>query len=169
MTSPSYKCYQQVLHLSVPKAKAVATPKISTKRRTKSGCLTCRKRKKKCDEEVSGGKCQGCTRNFLECCWSSKEVEARPTALPLTPSSSMEDVTTAVTPPKTPVLITAYPSPALSPVFESKCGTPEVLKLVLPKSLFKITKPTEMKTAKFVNTSVERRKLVHISWKNVFE
>lgn len=168
MTSPSYKCYQQVLNLNVPKEKAVVPPKISTKRRTKSGCLTCRKRKKKCDEDVSDGKCRGCTRNFLECCWPSKEIEACSTALPLTPSSSMDDVTKAVTPPKTPVLTTAYPSPELSPVLESESGTPEVLMLVLPKSLFKIIKPRlEVKTAKFVNTSVQRRKLVHISWKGI--
>ncbi|CAI5756955.1 unnamed protein product [Candida verbasci] len=39
------------------------------KRRTKTGCLTCRKRKKKCDEDKINGKCQACTRNCLDCTW----------------------------------------------------------------------------------------------------
>lgn len=38
-----------------------------TERRSKSGCLTCRNRKKKCDELRPS--CQGCRRNFLECIW----------------------------------------------------------------------------------------------------
>lgn len=65
----NYKSYQRVIDVS----KKIGKPKNNIKRvRTKSGCLTCRKRKKKCDEDVVSGKCQGCTRNFLECCWPSK-------------------------------------------------------------------------------------------------
>ncbi|KIW81500.1 hypothetical protein Z517_04525 [Fonsecaea pedrosoi CBS 271.37] len=35
--------------------------------RTKTGCLTCRRRKKKCDELKPT--CTGCARNFIECQW----------------------------------------------------------------------------------------------------
>lgn len=38
-----------------------------TEKRSKSGCLTCRKRKKKCDELKP--RCSGCTRNILQCVW----------------------------------------------------------------------------------------------------
>ena len=82
----SYRSYQKVLNISlkpkqltpVPKATAAATTKKSpnqsvTKLKSnaelKTGCLTCRKRKKKCDEDKVNGKCQACTRNFLDCCW----------------------------------------------------------------------------------------------------
>ncbi|PKY01825.1 hypothetical protein P168DRAFT_56864 [Aspergillus campestris IBT 28561] len=37
--------------------------------RTKSGCLTCRMRRKKCDEE--GSVCRACRRNGLTCIWQS--------------------------------------------------------------------------------------------------
>lgn len=75
----SYRDYQQVLDINIqPKRpKSVrATPvkvtkKLTIRKRTKTGCLTCRKRKKKCDEDVVNGKCQGCFRNFLECCWEA--------------------------------------------------------------------------------------------------
>ncbi|KAK6197577.1 uncharacterized protein RJT21DRAFT_123405 [Scheffersomyces amazonensis] len=89
----TYRAYQQVLNISIqPKSIKSVNKKSSgitakseplavtnnnnnnntnanIKRRTKTGCLTCRKRKKKCDEDKVNGKCQGCTRNFLECCW----------------------------------------------------------------------------------------------------
>ncbi|APA10085.1 hypothetical protein sscle_05g048550 [Sclerotinia sclerotiorum 1980 UF-70] len=35
--------------------------------RTKTGCLTCRQRRKKCDE--SKPRCMNCTRNKVDCCW----------------------------------------------------------------------------------------------------
>ncbi|GAV55898.1 hypothetical protein ZYGR_0AZ00690 [Zygosaccharomyces rouxii] len=38
-----------------------------TEKRSKSGCLTCRNRKKKCDEIKP--LCKGCRRNFLQCIW----------------------------------------------------------------------------------------------------
>ena len=38
--------------------------------RTKTGCLTCRRRRKKCDETRPA--CQGCRRNFLCCQWPSE-------------------------------------------------------------------------------------------------
>lgn len=37
--------------------------------RSRTGCLTCRRRKKKCDE--SHPSCSGCRRNNLECYWES--------------------------------------------------------------------------------------------------
>lgn len=48
------------------------------KRRTKTGCMTCRLRKKKCDEEIdpATGKCTGCARNFLDCCWPASNAAA---------------------------------------------------------------------------------------------
>lgn len=70
-----YKEYQKVINLAVKnkpsfKRKSSRTePGHEVKRRTRTGCLTCRKRKKKCDEEKSGGRCQACIRNFLNCTW----------------------------------------------------------------------------------------------------
>ncbi|RLV94520.1 hypothetical protein JA1_001754 [Spathaspora sp. JA1] len=122
----NYRSYQQVLDISIkrktsktnvthtattPVATVNTTKKITKvkkdenniKRRTKTGCLTCRKRKKKCDEDKVNGKCQGCTRNFLECCWP----EAAPTA---------------------PVTIKELPSMAKSPVLRStKCNINSLL------------------------------------------
>ena len=49
-------------------------------RRTKHGCLTCRRRKKKCDEVKP--QCAGCRRNDLQCCWATEEesqLETNPT------------------------------------------------------------------------------------------
>ena len=37
--------------------------------RTKTGCLTCRERRKKCDEIKPT--CSGCARNFIDCKWPS--------------------------------------------------------------------------------------------------
>ncbi|KAG7927836.1 hypothetical protein KL925_002194 [Ogataea polymorpha] len=47
-----------------------------SKSRTKSGCFTCRKRKKKCDERYPV--CSGCSRNFLHCSWPEKRGAALP-------------------------------------------------------------------------------------------
>lgn len=46
------------------------------KTRSKAGCFTCRKRKKKCDECYPI--CSGCARNFLCCVWPDKEHHALP-------------------------------------------------------------------------------------------
>ncbi|PLB48626.1 hypothetical protein P170DRAFT_446499 [Aspergillus steynii IBT 23096] len=45
---------------------------MPAKWRTKSGCLTCRMRRKKCDEE--NGTCRACRRNGLTCIWPLKGV-----------------------------------------------------------------------------------------------
>ncbi|AET38382.1 Zn(II)2Cys6 transcription factor Ecym_2672 [Eremothecium cymbalariae DBVPG len=42
-----------------------------TEKRSRNGCLTCRARRKKCDETKP--KCIGCQRNLLLCRWSDKE------------------------------------------------------------------------------------------------
>ncbi|KAJ5992030.1 fungal Zn binuclear cluster domain-containing protein [Penicillium sp. IBT 35674x] len=45
------------------------TPVSSAKLRTRTGCLQCRKRRKKCDE--ARPQCAGCSRNRLQCVWPS--------------------------------------------------------------------------------------------------
>ncbi|GAA5897074.1 Zn(II)2Cys6 transcription factor [Sporobolomyces salmoneus] len=44
------------------------------KTRTRNGCLTCRARKKRCDEQRP--KCNGCSRLALDCQWEDKEKAA---------------------------------------------------------------------------------------------
>lgn len=44
--------------------------------RSRNGCLTCRRRKKKCDE--SRPSCAGCQRNHLECQWESSDSLLKP-------------------------------------------------------------------------------------------
>lgn len=46
------------------------------KTRTKTGCFTCRKRKKKCDEHYPI--CSGCARNFLSCVWPKNKCDTLP-------------------------------------------------------------------------------------------
>ncbi|CAH2355060.1 hypothetical protein CLIB1423_21S00914 [[Candida] railenensis] len=193
MSSLSYKTYQQVISLPNSKANTKVTP-APVKRRTKSGCLTCRKRKKKCDEDVAGGKCQGCTRNFLECCWpeatakksapaataaaaTDLAVASTPVELPITPKQTPQSsprLSMATKPESPSSKAKAYPSPEMSPVFEGKEEQSEISTLELPKAHFKVTKPkkqVEKKQlaknlnnfqTKFVITSVEKRRLVHI-------
>ncbi|KAF9884580.1 hypothetical protein FE257_001464 [Aspergillus nanangensis] len=43
---------------------------------SKTGCLTCRRRKKKCDERHPT--CTACHRNALDCVWPTAETAARP-------------------------------------------------------------------------------------------
>lgn len=73
----NYKSYQKVINLSIlPKSKPEKV-KVSkpVKKRTKTGCFTCRKRKKKCDEIIEDGKCKNCTRNFLCCSWPTDRLD----------------------------------------------------------------------------------------------
>lgn len=44
------------------------------KTRTRDGCLTCRSRKKRCDQQKP--KCNGCSRLALDCQWEDKEKAA---------------------------------------------------------------------------------------------
>lgn len=48
-------------------------------RRTKTGCLTCRRRRKKCDERKTT--CLACQRNGLTCIWASERRTSTPDAL----------------------------------------------------------------------------------------
>ncbi|GMM30975.1 hypothetical protein DAMA08_037200 [Martiniozyma asiatica (nom. inval.)] len=50
--------------------------KKQPKSRTKTGCFTCRRRKKKCDEQ--GPVCSGCKRNYVQCIWPSYATETLP-------------------------------------------------------------------------------------------
>ncbi|KAL6451028.1 CZF1 Zinc finger protein 1 [Candida maltosa Xu316] len=175
----NYRSYQKVLNISLkPKTpcarKPTTTNTTSTtttkkvnkpkrdesqiKRRTKTGCLTCRKRKKKCDEDKVNGKCQACTRNFLDCCWpdpatikpkgkthtpksepaitrSTKcdinyllQPEPQPQPQP-EPVRNIQQATPPATPPK---VYMPYPSPTLSPVFEETKPSRDVSFLALP-------------------------------------
>lgn len=45
----------------------MGTPRRKAFTRAKTGCLTCRERRKKCDELKPS--CTGCTRNFIHCRW----------------------------------------------------------------------------------------------------
>lgn len=72
-----YKEYQQVINLNKSQIRKPKVNKpVATKRRCKTGCLTCRRRKKKCDENTVDGKCQACQRNFLECSWPDVELNS---------------------------------------------------------------------------------------------
>lgn len=54
------------------------------KTRSKNGCLTCRKRKKKCDEK--GPVCSGCERNYIKCVWPEHvkvNIDAPMAAIPV--------------------------------------------------------------------------------------
>lgn len=108
----NYKNYQQVVCLNtkqpkvVKKHRSVRKPASTTgKKRTKTGCLTCRKRKKKCDEETIDGKCQACTRNFLPCCWPTPNIVEMSSA-----PQNTEIVKTPISSPTTSPM-SAYPSP----------------------------------------------------------
>ncbi|SCU79806.1 LAME_0B00430g1_1 [Lachancea meyersii CBS 8951] len=47
----------------------------STRKRSTTGCLTCRRRRKKCDERKPV--CGGCERNFLPCVWPENNEKRR--------------------------------------------------------------------------------------------
>lgn len=163
-----YKAYQQVLDLSGTKKPSRAAPKTSTtpKKRTKSGCLTCRARKKKCDESKVGGLCQACVRNFLSCSWPGDEAaptKKTPELAPEVPTTNM-----APMPAKLPVLPTkpqdkgadAYPSPLASPLSSPKIAAVEEKPVKLPP--IKVQKPLAArkptKLAQFVVTSFDTRR-----------
>jgi hypothetical protein len=54
-----------------------ASPTRVTLTRVKTGCLTCRQRKKKCDEVRPV--CTGCMRNYIECTWPETLVAVNAT------------------------------------------------------------------------------------------
>lgn len=154
----NYKSYQQVFALSKAGKRTPTTTKAKTaqkaapaKKRTKTGCLTCRRRKKKCDEEVVDGKCQGCIRNFMDCCWPEEET-AECTTPKLEPVINIKPV---ATPTKG---ASAYPSPVMSPRSEESDMCKDIKPLLLPPSNYKVTKPKPAKKrpAQFVVTSFDQ-------------
>lgn len=165
----NYKTYQQVLDLAsdnkcTTKAAKTASP---PKRRTKSGCLTCRRRKKKCDEEKVGGKCQACIRNFLDCCWPGEVSHQHPeTESVAQESTSTKSTTTLIIKEEKPTKGTgasAYPSPLMSPRAETADDFKDIKPLELPKSSIKtkVTKPAKKKStrkapAQFIVTSFDQ-------------
>lgn len=65
---------------------------MAVKRRTTTGCLTCRKRKKKCDEVKPS--CTGCQNNFLECQWPDySDGRIRKRAKPMPPKTLQFNIT----------------------------------------------------------------------------
>lgn len=149
----NYKAYQQVLNLAgekkrtKPRQESTAVPK----KRTRTGCMTCRRRKKKCDEEKTDGKCQACIRNFMDCCWpghEETEIKMEPKEVPV-PSKGAS----------------AYPSPILSPRAEAADEYKDIKSLSLPPPTFKVSKtktprkaPTKAPTkagARFIVTSFD--------------
>lgn len=150
-----YKSYQHVVDLSGSKKsaskckpKAAKTPG-AIKKRTKSGCLACRGRKKKCDEDKVDGKCQACIRNFLDCCWPTEvknvPVALKPASEPISePTVSIIDKTT----PKPTNGASAYPSPMPSP----KLLSAEDRLIKSPVALTKVTKQSKAAPRKLALT-----------------
>lgn len=160
----NYKSYQQVLDLSCDKKRTThkLKPKTETtaapKRRTKTGCMTCRRRKKKCDEEKIDGKCQSCIRNFLDCCWPGEETTHECETTPVKAKLEVEE--------KKNTGASAYPSPVLSPKVEAHEPKSEVKILQLGGS-HKVSKPKATKTkllkkavAQFVVTSFDSERML---------
>ncbi|QPG73082.1 hypothetical protein FOA43_000387 [Brettanomyces nanus] len=58
------------------------------KTRTKTGCFTCRKRKKKCDECYPV--CSGCARNFICCIWPENKGDSLPRDFRITSSTASD-------------------------------------------------------------------------------
>ncbi|EGW32420.1 uncharacterized protein SPAPADRAFT_61489 [Spathaspora passalidarum NRRL Y-27907] len=195
----SYRSYQQVLDISIKQksnktnvasvtssAITTATKKITKvkkddsniKRRTKTGCLTCRKRKKKCDEDKVNGKCQGCTRNFLECCWpeaapvapaTTKEL-ASITKSPTLRSTKCNISSLLATPIKTEVTQVKcekstkvepvpYPSPISSPEFtEAKLAANHEVNVISLPPLFNVNYKLQSKDSNVRGTRTEEVK-----------
>lgn len=161
MVETNYKSYQQVINLSArtnttSRSTSKVTKKLTQpiKRRTKSGCLTCRKRKKKCDEDLVDGKCQACTRNFLQCCWPQ-------------PATAVER--------ESPVRFatTQYPTPDASPVAKATVMESDVSYVLLPPRAGSKTvstpessprvKPTEELQHQFHVTTVDKNRMCDIA------
>lgn len=157
-----YKSYQQVLDLSGSKQAQLKykpkTAKVScaAKKRTKSGCLTCRGRKKKCDENKVDGKCQACIRNFLDCCWPTS-TKSEPSTAAVAPTETPIKAKTIAKPSKG---ASAYPSPLSSP----KLLTVEDKLLTNQQSIMKVSKPRKVaprtQAAQFVVTSFDKDRML---------
>ncbi|KAL5041789.1 hypothetical protein BDW71DRAFT_217431 [Aspergillus fruticulosus] len=65
--------------------------------RTKTGCLTCRRRRKKCDEQPD--RCKNCSRRWLQCIWPSPTAGAASDAIQVPPSMALLSRSPAVSRP----------------------------------------------------------------------
>lgn len=151
MTVINYKSYQQVLDLASESKRTSKASKITAgapKKRTKSGCLTCRRRKKKCDEEKVGGKCQACIRNFLDCCWPGEVAAEQPETETLEAESCVKIEKVEIKSKGA----SAYPSPVLSPQAEAVDDCKDIKPLELGTTFkntsSKVTKPKVTKPRK---------------------
>lgn len=155
----NYKSYQNVINLGCDKkTKVKKEPKPTvSKRRTKTGCMTCRRRKKKCDEHKTGGKCQACIRNFLDCHWPGEETTIPQTSEAVTPESPKIGTKFVPESPKPLKGADAYPSPVMSPKSESaesSTSCMDIKSLTLPPiqekvaKVSKVTKPRAKQTTK---------------------
>lgn len=107
---------------------------------------------------------------LLECCWPGSPTSSSassPVSSEAEAASPCIEIKPKLEEPKTPSIQAAYPSPEMSPVFEGKAENCDILSLSLPKGQFKVTKPKKVvkkpqEPTKFVITSVEKRRLVHV-------
>ncbi|KAL1868225.1 hypothetical protein VTK73DRAFT_3787 [Phialemonium thermophilum] len=79
--------------------------------RTRTGCLTCRRRKKKCDE--TRPQCLGCTRNKLECTWPQETKDQSSVSSGQSPSTVHDDDQSAAASPSLSPFRSSTPSTAL--------------------------------------------------------
>ncbi|KAJ5745305.1 hypothetical protein N7520_010487 [Penicillium odoratum] len=63
------RTFQTVFRVSLPGQKQNAFHSRRAHKKSRAGCLTCKKRRVKCDEEKP--KCQRCKNRGIECCYSS--------------------------------------------------------------------------------------------------
>lgn len=81
---------------------------IRPRLRSKRGCLTCRRRRKKCSEDRP--KCRDCSRHDLRCTWP--EDQSQSPAMFSSPTSSSEVDVNAATPQSQVLSLWASPSPS---------------------------------------------------------
>ncbi|CDK27622.1 unnamed protein product [Kuraishia capsulata CBS 1993] len=79
---PKKENLAQTIEPTATKTKRAARPK---RIKCKTGCFTCRRRKKKCNEVFPV--CSGCSRNYLECIWPAGD-EVVPKDFAVRPASS---------------------------------------------------------------------------------
>lgn len=129
--TPAGKC-DKVIKKQVIKSSSPSQQQQRRKiTRTKTGCLCCRKRKKKCDELKPG--CSGCVRNNLQCVYPHIEENLhhhndKMAAYIL--SEMANDVVPQMSSPSSP-----HHSDMESPVTSPRLAAHEPIKFVLPISI----------------------------------